>query len=172
MDAAKHTLLLDRNYMVLAIIDWKKAIKLTVKGKAEPLNYYNTKIKSGSGEIGIPSILRLVIIVPWRAHMGRTRFSRKNIMLRDSYKCQYCGSALSRSAGTIDHIIPKSMGGITDYTNCVACCKRCNGTKGNKTLEESGLVLSTKPRKPNIIMLYKNIIEKAPEEWMNYMVGV
>lgn len=60
---------------------------------------------------------------------------RIKILERDEYSCAYCG----RRANTVDHVIPKSRGGDEHDFNLVACCKRCNMEKTNKTPEEAGL---------------------------------
>lgn len=164
-------LLLDRNYMALAIIGWKKAIKLLVKQKAEPMeDVITTPIKSGSDFVLLPSIVRLVVKIPWRAHKTRLRFSRTKLLIRDNYVCQYCGKKLNKNA-TIDHVIPKNKGGDTTYLNCVACCGECNNKKADKSLEEVNMRLLKKPRKPTFITLYGNSGNKIPKEWQLYMLG-
>jgi 5-methylcytosine-specific restriction endonuclease McrA len=166
-------LLLDKNYMALSIINWKKAVKLMVKGKAEPVDMNEAKaIKTNDSVFTVPTILRLLVVIPWRAHMGRLRFSRKNLMIRDNWECQYCGIHLGKSSGTIDHVVPRSRGGKTDYLNCVACCKTCNEIKGDKKLEYSGLTLRAKPKKPGFVTLYKHLLNEPPEGWSDYIIGL
>ncbi|MGE7649193.1 HNH endonuclease [Peribacillus frigoritolerans] len=61
------------------------------------------------------------------------QFDIRGIVLdRDGFICEYCGGI----GNTIDHIIPKSKGGLTSYTNCVCSCKRCNSKKGSLSLRE------------------------------------
>ena len=164
-------LLLDRNYMAISIIPLRRAVTLMVKGKAEPVSEKAAIIKTGSGFFKVPSIIRLLTVVPYRAYMGKTRFSRKNVMVRDSFECQYCAEYLGKHKGTIDHIIPRSRGGVSDYTNCVACCKECNAKKADKTPDEAGLKLRTNPRRPSFIALYKFYLKNTPEEWSDYLIG-
>jgi 5-methylcytosine-specific restriction endonuclease McrA len=169
-------LLIDRNYMALSIIPWKKAVRLLVKGKAEAVETEtdnSTSIKTGSGAFNIPSIIRLLVNIPWRAHKSRMKFSRRNVMIRDNYMCQYCGIKLGKQGGTIDHVVPRARGGQTTYTNCVASCKSCNNKKADKPLEQSGFKLTEKPKRPGFITLYKqHLKEYSPEEWENYIIGV
>lgn len=167
------TLLLDRNYMALSLVPWKKAIKLMVKGKAEPVPGSNPvrDIQGGESVYEIPSIIRLLVVIPWRAHIGRTRFSRKNVLIRDSHECQYCGIRVGKNA-TIDHVMPKSRGGKTDYLNCVTSCKDCNNVKADRTPEEARMVLLNKPKKPNFTSLYKHHLENPPIEWGDYIIGL
>ncbi len=169
----QRTLLIDKNYMVLSIITWKKAVKLLAKGKVEPIK---TKkrivINKGPNAFSFSSILRLVIEIPWRAHQSRMKFSRRNLMIRDQHLCQYCGTKLGKSA-TIDHVVPKSRGGITSYLNCVASCKPCNSNKRDLTPEQAGMTLKYKPKKPSFLSLYRSYLnEHSPKEWKDYIIGL
>lgn len=166
-------LLLDRNYMALSVITWKRAVTLMAKGKVEAVSEkYAAVINSATTSIKVPSILRLVTTVPWRAHQGRMKFSRKHVMLRDNHECQYCSAHLGKSSGTIDHVLPSSKGGKTDYLNCVACCKECNNKKGDRTPSEAGMTLKRKPRKPTFLSLYRHYMVNPPEEWNDYIIGL
>jgi len=173
----QRALLLDRNYMALSVVPWKKAIKLMVKGKAEPVesmtdednnSYY---VKHGEGTFRVPSIIRLLVVIPWRAHMGRMRFSRKNMMIRDNNECQYCSKKVGKAA-TIDHVVPRSKGGKTDYQNCVTSCKDCNNTKAARLPLEAGMKLSKVPKKPTFLTMYKHHLSNTPEEWADYIIGL
>ncbi|MGG3772955.1 HNH endonuclease [Heyndrickxia faecalis] len=57
---------------------------------------------------------------------------RKLIFQRYGESCFYCGE----SADTIDHIIPKSKGGLSSFSNCVPACSKCNEVKDNMTLDD------------------------------------
>ena len=170
----QQALLLDTNYMALSIVPWKKAVKLMVKGKAEAVVGVNAvhNVNHANQTFQVPSIIRLLVKIPWRAHMGRVKFSRKNVAARDGWKCQYCGTKIGKGAGTIDHIVPKSHGGNTDYLNCVLCCKKCNNVKGNKTPIEAGMGLLKHPRKPTFFALYNHLLNDAPKEWAEYVIGL
>lgn len=171
-------LLLDRNYMALSVVSWKKAIKLMIKGKAEAVEAGctdsddNRSIKHGSGKFHIPTVIRLLTVIPWKAHMGRLNFSRRNMLIRDGGKCQYCGIKVGKNTTTIDHVIPRSKGGKTDYSNCVTSCKDCNNVKGNRTPAEAKMTLLNKPKKPTFLMLYRHYLENPPEEWRDFIIGL
>lgn len=75
------------------------------------------------------------------------RPTRANIMLRDEETCQYCGKH-SREL-TLDHVIPRSRGGQSTWENLVACCRACNGRKGNRYLKDAGMHLLKQPRPLN-----------------------
>jgi len=169
----QRALLLDKNYVALSIVTLRKAIKLMINGKAEPICDIRsiTKVKCSKGHFVIPSVLRLLTIVPWKAHMGHTRFSRKNVMIRDNNECQYCGKKVSKNA-TIDHVIPISRGGKSEYTNCVTSCHECNNGKANKTLAEAGLKLRRKPKSPSFVTANRSFLDNPPEEWRIYIMGL
>lgn len=78
----------------------------------------------------------------------KVTFSRRTIYKRDNYQCQYCGAAPGSEELTIDHILPRSKGGQTTWTNCVLACLPCNTKKGNRTLKECGMKLAREPFKP------------------------
>ncbi len=75
-------------------------------------------------------------------------FSRRNVARRDHLTCQYCGVQPGGDAITVDHVIPRAHGGPTSWTNCVAACVRCNARKGDRTPEQAGMRLRTRPSRP------------------------
>jgi 5-methylcytosine-specific restriction endonuclease McrA len=77
------------------------------------------------------------------------KFNRRNIFLRDRHTCQYCGVTFGHAELTIDHVIPRSRGGDTDWNNLVVACTRCNTRKGNMLPQEIDMIPSRKPRKPS-----------------------
>jgi 5-methylcytosine-specific restriction endonuclease McrA len=164
---------LDQNYIVLSIVPWQKAVKLMVKGKAEAVNDGKViaEIPYASGKFVIPSVIRLLCAIPWRAHAKHSRFSRKGVMIRDNFQCQYCGIKLGHNA-TIDHIIPVSRDGVSDYMNCVAACSDCNNKKANRTPFEAEMMLRNKPRNPTFLTANRTLLNGVPEEWRIYVMGV
>ena len=170
--AQMDALLLDQNYQAVSIVDWRRAFKLLSSDKAERIgdNVIKT-IVGAQGQFEVPSVLRLRRPISYNCYSDRVRFSRRNVLARDLYKCQYCGEHLTAKGGTVDHVLPRSRGGRTDYLNCVACCRHCNNIKRDHTPEEAGMVLKTKPRRPNFIMLYTNAAE-LPDEWRMFIRGM
>jgi len=79
----------------------------------------------------------------------RVRFNRRNIFLRDNFTCQYCGCRPPRDELTIDHILPRSRGGLSNWENVVLACARCNSRKGNRLPHEVNMGLLRKPKKPH-----------------------
>lgn len=123
------------------------------------------KIHSVNKSFPFPSVIRLssYIKVPYK----RIELSRKNIIRRDGYCCQYCGTKTHEL--TIDHVIPKSRGGTDSWENLVSACKICNNKKGNRTPEEAGMPLIARPRKPNHILFIKHFVDKIDEKWRPFM---
>lgn len=65
---------------------------------------------------------------------ARNRRNRKTFLLKQqAWKCAYCHSPLGMKSATLDHVVPKCMGGPGTRDNQVAACLRCNGAKGNKS---------------------------------------
>ncbi len=78
----------------------------------------------------------------------RVTFSRRNVYRRDHNACQYCGTRPSIEDLTVDHVMPRSRGGKTNWINCVLSCVKCNRRKSNRTLAEAGVRLIREPREP------------------------
>lgn len=139
--------LLNGDYTFLCLVDWKRAMKLVFAGKVTILKYSDRVIRSVSGAFRAPDILVLMKVVR-SVYKSRVPFNRKNLLIRDRFTCVYCGK--SGKNLTIDHVIPKSKGGKTDFDNCVACCQDCNNHKGSGTPREAGMRLSKRPYQPTI----------------------
>lgn len=148
------TILLNSDYTFLSTISVKKAISLITRGKAEIVKTLKDKIiKNYENTVNFehPIIIKLVKFV--RLMYGKSvPLSKRNILVRDNYQCQYCGKQFTYGSKsiTLDHIVPRSKGGNTSWLNCVASCKKCNESKGSKKLSEVKMVLLKKPIKPTI----------------------
>ncbi len=134
-------LLLNASYEPLNVCSWKRAVVLLLKGKAVEVEQQGQII---GRDMSLPLVIRLqhYIKMPHKS----IPLTRKNLMHRDKYTCQYCG----KTGGdlTIDHIMPKSRGGKDEWENVVIACLRCNVTKGNRTPEEAGMQMRTRPLRP------------------------
>jgi 5-methylcytosine-specific restriction endonuclease McrA len=97
-----------------------------------------------------------------------SKFTRKNLFLRDQHECQYCSKQFVNEQLTIDHVIPRSLGGGTSWTNCVAACKKCNGMKGNKLMKP--IREAVKPTWHALAYSSKTFGITVPRvEWLNYV---
>ena len=143
-------LVLNASYEPINFTNWKRAIVLLMKNKAQALGR---------------RVIRLVnyIKLPYEKLM-QNKPSRAMIYKRDGHKCQYCGSTKNL---TIDHIIPRSRGGEDTWENLVVACMPCNTRKSDKLLEETNLKLASVPRKPINKMLFT--LDRANvQEWKEY----
>ena len=104
-------------------------------------------IKTFSLEVRIPKIIRLVVYD--KLPKATVKFNRKNIFARDKNRCQYCGKKVPTSELSLDHVIPRTQGGTSNWKNIVCACTNCNKHKGGRRPEEAGMKLICKPVKPN-----------------------
>ncbi len=103
-------------------------------------------IKTVSLEIRVPKIIRLVVYD--KLPKASIKFNRKNIFARDKNKCQYCGKKVPTSELSLDHVIPRTQGGTSNWKNIVCACTNCNKLKGGRRPEEAGMKLICRPVKP------------------------
>ena len=135
----KKALLLNSTYEVLSFVSDRKVFKFLALDKVEIISSWDEEVQFGKDLIKYPSVIKLKSFV--KIKFIKNNFSRRVVIKRDQYCCKYCGDKLTSANLTIDHILPKSRGGLTSYNNCVVCCQLCNGKKANRTPEEAGLIL-------------------------------
>ena len=140
--------LLNYDYSFLNVVNWKRALCLIAKNKVQVLAYSDQTVRTAEGMIiKIPSVLKLIKLIR-TLYRSRVPFNKRNILVRDEFRCAYCGT--NKTKLTIDHIIPKSRGGKDSFENCVAACRECNNRKGNRTPREAGMTLRGQPYQPTI----------------------
>jgi len=163
------TLLLNSTFEPLKVVPWKKAVTMVLLKKVEVVEHYDRVIRGVSFSLPLPAVIRLNRFVALRSNIFH--FSRKNLYIRDRGRCQYCGRAFDPKELTYDHVIPRSHGGQTDWTNVVTCCLECNLKKGGRTPEEAGMKLIRRPRAPIWIPLLTVSLglEETPGPWKNYL---
>jgi 5-methylcytosine-specific restriction endonuclease McrA len=158
-DKMRRVLLLNASEEMIAFIDWQKAASLLVSGKAvAPYNYDHAyAIRTPCGEFKIPTALVLVeyVRVPYR----KAYVTKKNVLRRDNYTCQYCGCRVSFKTGTIDHVLPSSRGGKNDWSNLTTSCRKCNSKKANRTPNEAGMKLLSVPKAPEIDLIHLRAVD-------------
>ena len=163
------TLVLNSGFEPLHLVSWQKAICLVLIGKAEVVAEYDEFINTVSDTFALPSIVRLKRYVRVVQHITRVRCTRRNILMRDGYKCQYCGINLTQKTGTVDHIRPRSKGGLMEWKNVVASCGTCNRKKGSRMLKQIGLKLLSEPRRPTWFEILKCGKEPVVSEWLDFL---
>ena len=175
---SRPVLVLDAGYQPVNVINLKRAVSLVCTGKAVVLQAdEGVALRSERLVLQVPRVIRLLIAV---AHQGwrhfRVKLSKRNILARDGWSCQYCGA--DDRPLTIDHVIPRSRlpaGAADAWENCVAACLACNVRKGDRTPAEAGLTLTTRPRAPQWNLAWLNRRRWAEGEvaaWRPYLAGV
>jgi 5-methylcytosine-specific restriction endonuclease McrA len=184
----RQTLVLNRGWQAIQVTSVREAIGLVAKGSAfvlEPGTYERhdllswadvSKAKARVGDAVIRSP-RLVILPPevivLKNYDGQGEksviFSRRNLFKRDRYTCQYCGVQPGPESLTIDHVMPKSRGGISNWENCVLACIECNKRKSNRTPDEAGLKLRKIPKKPSWRILTQVPPKEHRESWKAFL---
>ena len=152
----------------LHIVSLRRAIILVLKEKAEVVEATEARIRSENLALDRPLVIRLVyfVRVPHRMLIPLTR---RTILARDQYTCQYCGAQPPKGQLTLDHVVPRSRGGKQTWENVVAACIPCNQRKGDRRPEESGMTLLTRPAVPRyaaVVLLGKM---QGHEVWRKYV---
>jgi 5-methylcytosine-specific restriction endonuclease McrA len=151
-------ILLNGDYSFLCLVDVRRAMKLIFAQKVKVLKYSDHVIKTVESAFEVPAVLLLMRVVR-SVFRGKVPFSKKNVLIRDRFTCSYCG-IYSKNL-TVDHILPKSRGGETNFENCVASCKSCNSLKGSRTPREAGISLRRRPYQPTISEFMRIRLEQS-----------
>jgi 5-methylcytosine-specific restriction endonuclease McrA len=174
---ANGVLVLNRNWTAIHVCSLERAITLLVQGLAQVVDenfrtydfgswrelsdYVETEgnrfIHATSFRLMIPEVILLTHYhrVPPRA----VKFNRRNIYVRDDFRCQYCGCRPPREELTIDHVVPRSRGGRSEWENVVLACQSCNARKGSRLLAETPMHLARAPKKPNWINIVRHSLQ-------------
>ena len=147
-----NVLVLNATYEPLNVVSVRRAVVLLLKEKAELIESAEARLRAERIEVPVPLVIRLVtyVRVPRRFNLP---VSRRTVLSRDNYTCQYCGVQPGKSELTIDHVLPRSRGGGDSWENVVAACGPCNRRKGNRTPDEAGMPLRREPYRPRYIAL-------------------
>jgi 5-methylcytosine-specific restriction endonuclease McrA len=117
------------SYLPLSAIQWKEAITYVYLEKCTVLEWYDDwVVRSANWETKVPAV---IILKEYMRRRRAPRFSKYNCYLRDLFTCQYCTKSFTRTQLTLDHVIPLSRGGRTNWENIVAACGPCNSRKGD-----------------------------------------
>jgi len=165
-------LVLNKHYMAIRIVGVRRAFSLLCRQLAEVISfeqgqYSNYDFQSWcevsqfrrtfepdghdwvstiNFHLAVPRIIRLLFYD--RLPRSEVKFNRRNIFARDKNRCQYCGRRFATSELSLDHVIPRSLGGKTIWENIVCACAACNVKKGDRMPRQAGMTLIQKPAKP------------------------
>jgi 5-methylcytosine-specific restriction endonuclease McrA len=155
------------SYLPLSAVQWKEAITYLWLDKCDVLEWYDDwVVRSSSWETRVPAV---IMLKEFQRRRRTPRFSKTNLYLRDLYTCQYCDTPQPRRLLTLDHVVPLSKGGKTNWENIVAACGPCNTLKGNKT--------KMKPKRMPYQPDYWELVNKRKQldidvrhpSWSNYL---
>lgn len=155
------------SYYPLSLWCWQDAVKAVFLNRVNVIAEYDTVVRSANFQMALPSVIAL------REFINQDRspaFTRFNVFLRDGFTCSYCGSP---DELTFDHVIPKSKGGQTCWTNIVTACSPCNLRKGGRLPKEAGMYPAKQPIQPSNHML-REIGRRFPpnhmhDTWVDYL---
>ncbi len=161
-------LVLNATYEPINVCTLRRAAVLLLKEKAELLERREgAALHSERLTMERPDVIRLVnyVKVPREAH--RRKITRRAVLARDAWTCQYCGS--ERGGLTVDHVIPRSRGGESVWENIVASCAPCNRRKGNRLPKEIHMHPRNSPTAPPATVFIQVASPKIPTNWQQYL---
>ncbi|MGE5263899.1 MAG: HNH endonuclease [Acidobacteriota bacterium] len=166
----RSVLVLNATYEPLNIVPVHRAIVLLLKEKAEIVEAAKRQIRAERLAIDWPLVIRLVTFVPIPRRLPLP-LSRRTVMARDMYTCQYCGGQPTKHELTVDHVIPRSRGGATIWENVVTACAPCNRRKGDRLPDEAHMMLRTKPARPHFVAIVLLGEANAHAVWRKYLTS-
>ena len=187
-------LVLNRNYLAIRVVSAQRAFCLLFKEAAEVVTVEADRyasydfddwvelsqfrdawpkddgewVRTVSFDIRVPKIIRLFSYdrIPRRG----VKLSRRNIYSRDKNRCQYCGRRFHTSELSIDHVVPRSRGGLTTWDNVVCCCTECNVRKGGRTPRDAGIRLRRTPTRPRTSpAVTVRLLSSKYESWKHFL---
>jgi len=178
-------LILNRSYLPIHVTSVRRAFILLYQGIARAVNgQYQTfdfdswsdlSVSTRDETVGLVNrvirVPRVILLVSYdRVPKRHVRFSRYNIYARDNCSCQYCNRRLPRQELNLDHVIPRSQGGISTWENVVCSCHECNRRKGGRTPQQAGMLLARKPLKPKWTPFMQETFSLSRyKEWMPFL---
>jgi len=158
---------LDSAFKPIEIIGWEEAFVLTWLNKAYTIEYSDKWVHSATQKFQIPSVIVLFRYIDEKYFT--LPCTRKNILVRDENRCQYCATVFRDADLTVDHVIPRSKGGLSSWNNVVAACKPCNQQKRDYLVENAPVSLIRRPKKPSYRSIIKKRIGNANLKWKQYL---
>jgi 5-methylcytosine-specific restriction endonuclease McrA len=162
----QQVLVLNASYEPLNVTTVRRASVLVFKGKAEVLEEHGLPLHSATDTFARPHVIRLVQYVRVPRAVQR-KISRRALFARDGWRCVYCGDGRGRL--TLDHVVPRSRGGKSEWENVVTACAPCNHRKGDRTLEEARMELRTMPKAPAPVLFIHLAASRIPDGWRVYL---
>ena len=166
------SLVLNYSYEPLQFCSAKRAIIMVFNERAEFIESDGYVVRTPTTSFKLPAVIRVLNIVK-RTKRRSISFSKKNILRRDNFTCQYCYYKFSANELTFDHLIPRCLNGKTTWNNVVSACTSCNLKKGRRLLNHSDMKLEKIPKRPTSAQLQNNGRNFPPnflhETWRDYL---
>jgi 5-methylcytosine-specific restriction endonuclease McrA len=143
-----------------------RAVRLVLAGKAEVV-HDRGRVSSPTVSFPLPSIIRMLYYIKHRRK--KVPLTKKNVLLRDDYKCGYCNTRIEAREATVDHIVPRSAGGKGTWENLISSCSPCNGRKRDRTPQQAKMPLLWKVREPKYIPFCVVRRNTEDAEWGKYL---
>ena len=163
---AGRVLVLNATYEPINVCTVRRAVVLMLKSKAEMVERARWDLHAESLTVARPAVIRLVSYVNVPRDTHKRKITRRAVFARDGWECQYCGA---RSNLTVDHVIPRSKGGDSSWTNIVASCAPCNRRKGDKLPLQANMVPKNAPRTPHPAIFIHVASPTIPTAWRAYL---
>jgi 5-methylcytosine-specific restriction endonuclease McrA len=164
--ASGRVLVLNATFEPINVCTVRRAVVLLLKEKAEVIERANWELHSERASISRPMVIRLVFYVRVPRDTHRRKITRRAVFARDSWTCQYCGS---RSNLTVDHVIPRSKGGSSNWENIVASCAPCNRRKGDMTPVQANMHPAREPQPPHPQVFIHVASPTIPAAWRQWL---
>jgi 5-methylcytosine-specific restriction endonuclease McrA len=189
-------LVLNRHYSAIHVVSARRAFCLLFKRIAEVISVQDDQytsfdfeswkdlsalegdfpgeedevVRTVSFDIRVPRIIRLMFYDKLPRH--EVRFNRRNIFARDGNRCQYCGHRFPTSELSLDHVVPRALGGQSTWENLVCACTACNARKGGRTPDASRMRLMRKPVKPKRNPVFRlSLGSKKYQSWKQFVTN-
>jgi 5-methylcytosine-specific restriction endonuclease McrA len=125
-------------------------------------------VRTVNSEIQVPRVIRLLGYE--KLPKQTVKFNRRNIFARDNNQCQYCGRKFPTTELSLDHIVPRSQGGMSTWENIVCACVSCNVRKGGRTPKQAHLSLVRRPEKPKRSpLLNLKLTHRKYQSWRTFL---
>jgi len=159
-------LVLNATFEPINVCSVRRAAVLLLKEKAECLEHASWELRSEHTALPRPVVIRLVTFVKVPRDTHRRKITRRAVFARDGWACQYCGS---RAQLTVDHVIPRSKGGSSEWDNIVASCAPCNRRKGDLLPRQANMHPRNPPRVPHATIFIHVAAPTIPASWRQWL---
>ena len=158
------------SYFPLSLWSWQDTVKAVFLERVDILSEYDRTVHSPTFQMRLPSVIALRDYIATSRYPAFTRF---NVFLRDSFRCQYCAMRKPTPDLTFDHVVPRARGGRTSWDNVVTACGHCNMRKGSRLPNQCGMHPMKAPWRPQSFELQENGRAFPPnylhDSWRDYL---